>query len=296
MATDPGSCINTGLASENDAHVTAESDVIAAARAQLAALALANLASSSDARIPIVPALVTGEEPARRRVRIEYIFNTSAGGALFGGDSDDGTTFDSEFGPDLRHQSGSLVLHRTDDGSDPATMTVSARLQFHYDVQDALDFCPGNSLQSTGGDLGAFEYNFAITSLSRLEASGMAHDVRLEAHYNRSTDLGTVVVPRTPQNPQPPQPPQPAVTFPQTGPARTTGSLLRVRTAPSLGAPAVRLIGDTGTEIQVLDQVHGDRVQHNGVDTDVWDQVAGGFVSHAFVEFIGAPEVDQSAP
>ena len=189
-STDPTSCINTQLASEDKAHKTAEDDAINAALRKVPALLKSSPpAPGATASLPLVPTLFGGTSN-QRKVRITYTKNTMAGGLLMGGDSDDGTTPDSEYGPDLRFQSGNLVLRRTDDGSDPATVRVEARLDFHYDVNDALDFCPGNTLQKPD-TLGNLDYNFVITTLSRLEASGMARDVKIEGHYDRHHDLGT---------------------------------------------------------------------------------------------------------
>lgn len=190
-SSDPKSCINAQLASEDKAHEKPEADAIAEALRKVPELAKARApAPGATVSLPFVPALFGGSSN-QRGVRITYRRNDKAGGLLFGGDSDDGTTPDSEYGPDLRLQSGNLVMRRTDDGSDPATVRVQARLDFHYDVNDALDFCPGNTLQKPD-TLGNLDYNLVISTLSRLEASGMARDVKVVGHYDRSHDLGTL--------------------------------------------------------------------------------------------------------
>ncbi len=98
-STDPASCINAQLASEDRAHVTAEADAINEALSKVPALARANLpAAGATVALPLVPSLFGGTSN-RRRVRITYTQNTKAGGLLMGGDSDDEKTPDSEYGP-----------------------------------------------------------------------------------------------------------------------------------------------------------------------------------------------------
>lgn len=67
------------------------------------------------------------------------------------------------------------------------------------------------------------------------------------------------------------------------GPARTTGSQVRIRTGPGLNYPTVRFLMAEGTRINVLNQVRGDNVDGN----DLWDQIDGGYVSDAYVAFEG---------
>lgn len=271
VATDPKDCINTQLASEEEAHTAVEDEAKAWLDGKIEDL-VRGMGAQDEARMPLFPTL-SGDGP-HRLVQVTYSRNTLAGGLLFGGGSTDESARDSEHGADTRHLSGEIVLGIT-DRSDPRAVTVVPELHFHYDVKDALDFCPGNTLLKSHAADPSGDYNQAISTLSNLEASGMARDVRLEAHYDRVALLSPR---RVPVNATPP------TAFPRTGTARTTGSLLRVRTAPSLTAPTVRLIGERGAEIVVIDQVHGDRVVGSGT-TDVWDRVEGGYVSHAYVEF-----------
>ena len=114
-SSDPKSCINAQLASEDKAHEKAEADAIAEALRKVPELAKARTpAPGATVSLPFVPALFGGSSN-QRGVRITYRRNDKAGGLLFGGDSDDGTTPDSEYGPDLRLQSGNLVMRRTDE-------------------------------------------------------------------------------------------------------------------------------------------------------------------------------------
>jgi hypothetical protein len=94
-----------------------------------------------------------------------------------------------------------------------------------------------------------------------------------------------IVVPKAPAPPPPPTlpvAPGPA-TFPRSGPAKTTGTLLRIRTAPSLSSTALGLIVDAGTSVAVVTQVKGEPVDGN----DVWNQIEHqgrpAFVSARFV-------------
>lgn len=98
----------------------------------------------------------------------------------------------------------------------------------------------------------------------------MARDVKMEAHYDRVVLLSPRKVPLPPRS---------------TGQATTPGTQVRVRSAPSLKAPVVRVLRLRGTGLVVHEQVAGDTVAGAGRTTDTWDRVDGGFVSHAYVEF-----------
>jgi hypothetical protein len=76
-------------------------------------------------------------------------------------------------------------------------MSVEQTITFKYSIHDALDFCPGNTLQKTGWTLDRFEYNEIITDFSRLEASGMARDVSFDVDYHRTTTF-TSEIPLSP--------------------------------------------------------------------------------------------------
>ena len=274
-ATDPKDCINTQLAAEVDAHTDVETDLKTRLNAKIDDLSKANLSGKNEAKLPLIATLFGGGP--QRLVSITYSRNDLAGGLLFGGGGLDEGAKDSEHGADTRKLSGEIILRRTDDKSDPTSMTVVPDLQLHYEVKDALDFCPGNTILKSKEKDPSGDYNEAITTLSNLEASGMARDVRLDAQYDRTVNLSPRKVAITPA-------PSPHA-FPATGPATTSGSLLRVRSAPSLSAPTVRVLGARNTPITVTGQVRGDRVVGNSGTTDVWDRVDGGFVSHAYVDF-----------
>jgi hypothetical protein len=78
-----------------------------------------------------------------------------------------------------------MLLRRSEVGG---TMTTGLRMkvQFHFEVKDAVDFCPGNP--------GTFLQQYITIPLSRLEASGMAFSVPFTVKYDGpvlEVDLGT---------------------------------------------------------------------------------------------------------
>jgi hypothetical protein len=79
-------------------------------------------------------------------------------------------------------------------------------MQFYlnWHLVDAVDFCPGNTVP---GDWSLFSYKWqqhhALVALSRLEASGMTRDIKVEAEYQRVRD---VKVPGPIRLPAPPAP------------------------------------------------------------------------------------------
>lgn len=88
------------------------------------------------------------------------------------------------YGPDRRSISGTVRLIKQHRPGDRLTVDVRAAVTLHIHVADTVDFCPGN--------IGpVWEQNFTIP-LSRLEASGWAHDVHIVVDIteaNRSTGL-----------------------------------------------------------------------------------------------------------
>jgi outer membrane protein OmpA-like peptidoglycan-associated protein len=211
--SDNGNCISEQLA-KSRAHNRLESEVVTKWQARQNNFVPMALGSGREVEIDLIDAVdksfITPVDPAKplssRRVDrdIEYPENNLAGGLLFGGGSTTGrTTDDSEFGPDTRDLSGTIRLKRTDDGSDPTAMTVSQTITFKYAIHDALDFCPGNTLQKDNFTVDRFEYNEIITVLSRLEASGLARDVEYNVAYHREKSFDTriplVAPPPTPK-------------------------------------------------------------------------------------------------
>ena len=72
-------------------------------------------------------------------------------------------------------------------------------LQFEFDwhVKDAVDFCPGNT-----EPWNAFVHDAGMLgTMSRLEASGMARDILVEANYRRTRTLDAVFCPPPPPAP-----------------------------------------------------------------------------------------------
>jgi hypothetical protein len=181
--------------------------------------------------------------------------------------------------PDRRAVDGSVQLDLDPAGT---TLTITPRLTFF--VHDTVDFCPG----FLGASAVARVETIPMSILEGTEARFgpvFAADVPFDVLYPGPGVARTVTVPApappTPPTPVPPTPVPPVPTFPRSGPAKTTGTFLRIRTGPSLSAPVLRLIPASGTPINVITQVHGDDVE--GIDA--WDQISEGFVSHRFVAF-----------
>jgi len=199
---DNGNCVSEQLA-KSKAHDALETAVLdkwkAIEKAQIPRILSGG---TRDAEIDLVEATEFGRivptDPSRSLTKqnvnkdITYRENKLAGGLLFGGAShDEEKTDDSEFGPDTRRLAGTIKLRRFDNGSNPALMSVEETVTFKYSIHDALDFCPGNTIQKTDFSLEAFKYNEIITDFSRLEASGMARDVSFDVDYHRTTTFTT---------------------------------------------------------------------------------------------------------
>ena len=225
--------------------------------------------------MPLEQAIGVGPRQTRHLHPV-IIFNTvSNAAANIAGDIGSSDVF----GADDRVMSGNVVIQV--DSIDPATGAMSGEIRWvpHVHVIDTVDFCPGNlgtSLQRT----------FTVP-MSKLEAMGMTKDVPLTIDYDlelqqkRFTDVMPLIGPLPPKPSPVPVPKPPKNEFPRSGPAKTTGSLLRIRTGPSLNATVLGLLGERGTPIMVETQVRGDTVDGN----DVWDKIDRGFVSHRFVKF-----------
>jgi hypothetical protein len=203
---DNGNCVSEQLA-KSKTHVDLEDSLLqkwSAMKSKIPQI----LAGAREAEIDLIEATDFGRIVANDASRtltqknvdtdITYTENKLAGGLLFGGASSTGeTTDDSEFGPDTRRVAGTIKLRRYDDGSNAGWMSVEQTITFKYSIHDALDFCPGNTLQKTGWTLDRLEYNEIITDFSRLEASGMARDVSFDVDYHRTTTF-TSEIPLSP--------------------------------------------------------------------------------------------------
>ncbi len=187
------------------------------------------------------------------------------------------------FGDDDRVIGGIVIIEV--DAIDPTNgmMAGQVRWQPHVHVKDTVDFCPGN--------LGLpWQRQFTIP-MSKLEAMGLTRDVPITIDYDLDVQQANFNVlpfigplPPTPR-PTPKPTPTPKLTFPRSGPAKTTGSLLRIRAGPGLNFTALGLLGESGTPIHVITQKHGDAVDGN----DIWDKIDRGFVSDRFVAFDTSP-------
>jgi hypothetical protein len=179
-----------------------------------------------------------------------------ASGQLFG------SIGKSEFGPDTRSRTGTIHMRMVPDppavGSPRAIWTVDV----DYHLVDGVDFCPGNT-----GEDSAFEIQLGTTAASQCESN----DVKVEAFYRRTIGPRSTITPA----------PRPEVGPARTGPAKTTGSQLKVRKGPSRSFPVVGLLPAEGMMITVLGQQRGEAIDGN----DLWDQIDRGFVSDRFVTF-----------
>jgi hypothetical protein len=205
---DDGNCVSEQLAKAKT-HVDLEAAVLAKWQAiEKAQIPLILSGGKREAEIDLIEAAEFGRivtpDPSRSLTQknvdneITYTENNLAGGLLFGGGSSTNEkTDDSEFGPDTRRLSGTIKLRRFDDGANPAWMSVEQTVTFKYSIHDALDFCPGNTLQKSGFSVDTLKYNEVITDFSRLEASGMARDVSFDVDYHRTTTL-TSEIPLSP--------------------------------------------------------------------------------------------------
>jgi hypothetical protein len=77
---------------------------------------------------------------------------------------------------DSRTLSIKQVLLRRSEGSGGKTTGLTLRVQFHFEVTDAVDFCPGA--------MGSFLQQYVTIPLSRLEASRMAFSVPFIVRYD----------------------------------------------------------------------------------------------------------------
>ena len=155
-------------------------------------LAESALASSRTAELDLVKALegsLLGPQPVPfvqdATLEITFKNNKLAGGLLFGGGAPPGET-SSDFGRDTRWVSGTIRLERTDRGENPNFIDVKETVVFDYTVDDALDFCPGNTNRMTDAGFEGMTYNEFLSDMSRLEASGMTKDIGFHVEYHRT--------------------------------------------------------------------------------------------------------------
>jgi Putative peptidoglycan binding domain len=220
---DDGNCISSQLAKDDKAHAVLEDRLVDQWRDRGNDVVRQALTAGGDVEIDLVKALEGSFVPAtpgslgERNVNrdVTYRDNTLAGGLLFGSASEDGTTSDSEFGPDTRWLTGTIKLHPIGSPA-PDTVDVEETLTFHYRTRDALDFCPGNTNKKPWTSWENVKYNELLTGFSRLEASGMARDVGFDVRYHRTKTIHRRLSrPAPPQPPTPPPEPKPA---PKPGP------------------------------------------------------------------------------
>jgi outer membrane protein OmpA-like peptidoglycan-associated protein len=181
----PKSCIITSLKGDDD-HKPHEQKIVDAVRGAMPGL-MTQLKEQSAVDIPLASA---GVPAALLTPRLVLNTNTRVGGQLFGGLSEpDPLTGvrpdDSEYGPDTRRVDGTVHLTKVPIPGDQDRVMVQARFDFQWHITDAVDFCPGNT-----GEKAHWKVRTAVTAVSIIEASGMARDIYVEAHYGRARDEG----------------------------------------------------------------------------------------------------------
>lgn len=165
----PRSCIITSLKGDDD-HIPFEDDVMARARSNFRPL-LGRLRGQATIRVPLGDLGITGSFATPALV---LNHNTRVGGQLFGGV---GT---SEYGADTRRVDGFVELTKVVDPGSRLWISVQPRFELNWHLTDGVDFCPGNT-----GERAHWILHRALLNVSALEASGMARDIYVEAHYTR---------------------------------------------------------------------------------------------------------------
>jgi hypothetical protein len=200
---DDGNCISDQCAQDDKAHEVLEARLLKEWHDQ-GSVAESALAGGRTAELDLVKALegtVVAPQtvPFVQDVTLEITFekNSLAGGLLFGGGTPVGET-GSDFGRDTRWVSGTIQLERTDGGENPNFIDVKETVVFNYTVDDALDFCPGNTVRKTDEGFEGMVYNELLSDMSRLEASGMTKDIAFHVEYHR-THTANRSIRRTPK-------------------------------------------------------------------------------------------------
>jgi hypothetical protein len=188
---DDGNCISDQCAKDDKAHEVLEARLLKEWHDQ-GSVAESALAGGRTAELDLVKALegtVLGPQPVPfvqdATLEITFKNNRLAGGLLFGGGTPAGET-SSDFGRDTRLVSGTVRLERTDGGENPNFIEVKETVVFNYTVDDALDFCPGNTTRKTDQGFEGMAYNEFLSDMSRLEASGMTKDIGFHVEYHRT--------------------------------------------------------------------------------------------------------------
>jgi outer membrane protein OmpA-like peptidoglycan-associated protein len=199
---DPASCVVRSLKGDDPSHAAPEQAIFDRVAANIGTL-LPRLRGVASVRVPLADAGVT---PDLLAPPLTFNNNTRVGGQFFGGVAGprdrpvSGPNCGSEYGPDTRAVDGHVELTKQVDPADPRTIRVQTHFVLHWHVTDAVDFCPGN----TGERAPAYQVRVGVVIASRLEASGMARDVYVEADYTRERD-GALLGPFPNPDPAPPQ-------------------------------------------------------------------------------------------
>lgn len=172
-ATDATSCVIQSLKGDDD-HRPVEDALMETVKRTLLGrrhLLLEQLRNHNSVRIALSDAGITGS--AATPV-LELNTNIRVGGQLFGG------VGSSEYGPDTRRVDGFVELEKVVDPTNRLFVALRPRFELHWNITDGVDFCPGNT-----GEHASVIVRLPVLNLSWLEASGMARDIYVEAHYTR---------------------------------------------------------------------------------------------------------------
>jgi outer membrane protein OmpA-like peptidoglycan-associated protein len=170
--------------------------------------------------------------------------NRTFGSLLFGRGYEEGSITDSEYGNDSRDLDGTVELTKVVDPADPAHIRIGLRFTLNWHLVDAVDFCPGNTVP------GSEPQHSLLSAASRLEASGMARDIRTEAEYTRER----TVAPAGPY-PNPDPPPAPPAPPTHTLPAETLFAFDSDALGPDAADTIHRELGPRGTTFNLARDV-----------------------------------------
>jgi len=183
---------------------------------------------------------------------------------------------DTKFSNSVRGSAGTLACDKHDECYQTCNPSPGARAACDQGIHDHMKLI---CVQSSADFFTRAKcFKWAEIYYAALRVGGGS------AFAARQTDVCSCKSPGKP-TPTPTPTPLPTIVFPRSGRAKTTGSLLRLRTGPGLHFPALGELGERGTPVQVITQVHGDPVE--GID--IWDQIPEGYIADRFVAFDTSP-------
>ncbi len=207
-ASDPTNCVIRSLKGDPD-HIPFERPIIDAVVARIPAL-VPRLRGTASVRLTLADAGVTAAvlgPPAGGCKSAGSSFprclalntNTRVGGQFFGGVGEPDPAAPhgqcgSEYGADAREVDGFVVLTKRPAPGNPCSIMVEPSIELNWHITDAVDFCPGNTADwcvSHPLSHPCWRLRIGTVAVSRLEASGMARDIKVEAEYMRQRTAPT---------------------------------------------------------------------------------------------------------